>query len=188
MLQLHPLVYRNDRGARFRSPSIHILFPSLPFLPTLVPSIHSHQPPTRSPVPSIPCLFPLSMSLHMQLGGLVSAVISPSGPGRSPAVKRFWCIFGLKSAHLLSIIATLEFIYSETFVILLYILAVYNGDKGWTRCLHAKIDCLKKYQFLWGGGHLGASPPQLFDNGAIASWSRRLCRGQQEFEEWSSVF
>ena len=62
----------------------------------------------RSPPPlphgsaTASCLFP-SPSLLPTPNGLGERCKLPCGSGRSPAAKRFWCIFRLKSAHLLSL-------------------------------------------------------------------------------------
>jgi len=82
-------------------------------------SASTHSPPTlfrpfSPPVPRFLCpplsavypllTFPLPPSLvPAPILNLESAVSSPSGSGRSPAAKRFWCIFRLKSAQLLSL-------------------------------------------------------------------------------------
>jgi len=125
-------------GARFPpffSPPLHALlsraFPSLP-PPSLFPVTPSSSVPSLSA--SLPFLF--ACPYHYPLNptrGLGSAVSSDSGSGRSPAAKRFWCIFRLKLAHIVHF-------HNDTFVILLYLLAVYNGDIT---------------EFLWG--RLGAS-------------------------------
>jgi len=99
------------RDFPFTSLSLHL--PSLPFLlPSLLsfPALPSLLLPLPLPSPILlsSCLFPLLLHLVlMQLESLWSAVSSPSGSGRSQAAKRFWCIFRLKSVHLLSL-ATLH--------------------------------------------------------------------------------
>jgi len=60
------------------------------------------------------------------------------------AAKRFWCIFRLKSKHLF-------YFHNDTFVFLLYLLAVYNSDIT---------------KFLWGD--LGHRPHNFLAVGAIA--------------------
>jgi len=101
-------------GARFISPSLPHLFPFLPSLMPSLPSLLFSIPlPHSLPLPvSPPCLpsyvFLISPSLFLvntyplnparEFWG--SAVSSPSGSGQSPAAKRFWCIFRLKSALL----------------------------------------------------------------------------------------
>ena len=70
-------------------------------------------PPFSSPPhPSPPVLFLRSRAPYIQLWGLGSAVSSPSGSGRSPADKRFWVHFELKTALL--VIAKFEEYFHET--------------------------------------------------------------------------
>ena len=86
-----------DRVGKIYSPLLSS--PLLPALPPLHPFPPSHSSSHSSPPsPPLPCSYPLNPAR-----GAGSAVSSPIGSGRSPAAKRFWCIFRLKSANLLSL-------------------------------------------------------------------------------------
>jgi len=78
----------------------------LPFLSPLLPSL----PLPPFPLPSLPFLplpFPspsLRSRLHIVARGLWERLSSPSGPGQSPAAKRFLVNFKLKIAHLVAMV------------------------------------------------------------------------------------
>ena len=130
-----PPPFRNDRGGEISLPP---LSPLLPLIHTLnfrippllshppLPSLHSFPcrpfllvpfPPATFPSP-LPCPYP---NPQIQLRGLGIAVSAPSGFERSPAAKRFWCISRCNQR-------TFCHFHNVTFVILLYILALYNGN------------------------------------------------------------
>jgi len=108
------------------------------------------------PFPCPPCPYPYPFNPARESGVWGSAVRSTSGSGRSPAAKRFWCIFRLKSTHLFRF-------HNDTFVILLYLLAVYISDIN---------------KFPWGRlGGIAPSPPlptTFWPWGGSPPWSRRL--------------
>ena len=133
-------------------PSLRTLPLSLPALPLASPPVLpvlSLSPLSSPPSPPLSLLFPCPYPVHIKSSqgawARGSAVSFPSGSGRSPTakVKRFGCIFRLKSAHLLQF-------HNDTFVI-------FTVPFGSVQRRHNKIPV----------GRLGASAPQLFGRGAI---------------------
>ena len=90
------------------------LLPLPSFLLHLVPSLILLSIPPVFPF-SFPCPYLYPLNLVRESGGTALPQWS------SPGAKRLWCIFRLKSACFFHL-------HNDTFVILLYILAVYNGD------------------------------------------------------------
>jgi len=97
---------RNDRGGEiFRLPFPFPFLSSIPY-PPLSPPVLPALPLSPLPPLSFPSflfhfhslVLPLPFKSRWWVWG--STVSSPSGSGRNPAAKRFWCIFRLKSAHL----------------------------------------------------------------------------------------
>ena len=100
-IQIIAPTFRNDRGGEI-PPSLS----PLPSFPSPLPSLSSIPFPfPPCPLPSCfiafpfrcPYLYPFNPA--KRFGERWTAGSSPSGSGRSPAAKRFWCIFSLKSAH-----------------------------------------------------------------------------------------
>jgi len=107
-------------GPRFPLPAFSLLLPLLalvlllPALPPIPPFYSSFHPLSHllpAVPPSFPCPFPpvfcpspsldLNLPFKSSFWGLEERCQLPRGSGRSPAAKRFGCIFRLKSVHFL---------------------------------------------------------------------------------------